>query len=159
MPTISAPPTFRQYSSIPTLNNSQFDFVSASGIRVSCPLYVDLPNTLRKQLLNGVRAKAAEVFVEETTQPQTISGIQVTNSATLQPLIESYLGMAIDNLRNVLVQRGGLEASLVLKLEQITGIEVLSQKDWTAAFKVKQTLVKEFPVEYPFTLPTAKPAS
>jgi hypothetical protein len=152
MTAITAPSTFRTYAAIPTLNNSQNDFVSASGIRVSCPLYVDLPNNLRKQLLNGVRSKASEVIIDDTPQPQSISGIQVSNSASLQPAIETYLGMAIDNLRNVLFQRGGLEASLVLKLEQVTGIEVLSPKDWAAAFKVKQTLVKDFSTSYPFPL-------
>ena len=149
MTAISAPSTFRTYAAIPTLNNSQNDFVSASGIRVSCPLYVDLPNNIRKQLLNGVRAKAAELIMDDT-QPQSISGITVSNSASLQPVIESYLGMGLDNLRNALFQRGGLEASLILKLEQVTGIEVLSPKDWAAAFKVKQTLVKDFSTSYPF---------
>ena len=54
------------------------------------------------------------------------------------------------DLRNALFQRGGLDVTLCLKLQSITGVEIVSDKDFTAAFKEKQALVKAFSKAYPF---------
>lgn len=149
--TISAAPVFRNYDNIPPINKHTNDHTSSEGVRVCLPVYIDPPTALRKELLNAVRTKCFEA-IPNVSQPESLSSIQVVSNNTLQPLIERYLGMTVDNLRNVLFQRGGLEASLILKLESVTGIEVVTAKDWSAAFKKKQSLVKEFPTTYPFTL-------
>jgi hypothetical protein len=148
--TISAAPVFRNYDKIPPLNRHQNDHTTSEGVRICLPVYIDPPVSLRKELLNAVRTKCFEA-IPSVTQPDSLSGLQVVSNNTHQPLIERYLGMTVDNLRNILFQRGGLEASLILKLESVTGIEVVSSKDWTAAFKKKQNLVKDFPGEYPFS--------
>lgn len=147
--TISAPSTFRQYQDIPPLNRHQNDYSCENGTRICLPCYIDPSISLRKEILNAVRTKASELI--EVEQPNSMSGISVMSSSSRQPQIEQYLGMSIDILRNVLFQRGGLEASLVLKLQNITGLQIVTDKDFTAAFKLKQSLVKGFSKEYPYT--------
>lgn len=147
--TISAPSTFRQFQNIPPINRAANDYMCESGVRICVPVYIDPPTALRKDVLNQIR-EIAKAPLEATQQPDTITGIQVVSYSTRQPEIEAYLGMSLDNLRNVLFQRGGLEVSLVLKLQQVTGIELVVDKDVTAAFKARQNLVKTFEKSYPF---------
>lgn len=139
MNTISAPSTIRQFQRIPQINNSSCDYFTESGIRISNPIYVDIPNTTRKEILNAVREKCNEVVEQET---QSVSGIRTTHSASAESTIESYLGLTMDNLRNVLFQRGGLQIDLVLKLQSVSGMELLSMKEIAAAHKAKQAAVK-----------------
>lgn len=146
--TISAPSTIRQFQNIPPLNRSANDYINANGVRICAPCYIDAPTSLRKEILNVIRAKASEPI--EHTTPNTLSGISVTSYSTLQPQIEAYIGQTIDNLRNILFSRGGLEISLLLKLQNVTGVEVISDKDITAAFDTKKKLIKEFSKTYPF---------
>lgn len=149
MTNIAAPSTVRAYQNIPPLNRHQNDYNCENGTRVCLPCYIDPPITLRKELLNQVRELAKQP-VEASQQPDTLTGISVVSYSTRQPDIEAYLGMSIDNLRNVLFQRGGLEVSLILKLQQVTGVEVITDKDFTAAYKARQALIKTFDKAYPF---------
>lgn len=146
--TISAPSTYRQFHNIPPLNRSANDYTTTDGVRICCPCYVDPPNSLRKEILNKIRTLATEPV--ETSSPNTMSGINVVSYSTRQPQIESYIGQTLDNLRNVLFSRGGLEISLLLKLQNVTGLNIISDKDITAAFDSKKKMVKEFSKEYPF---------
>ena len=141
--------TTRPFTNIPPLNRHQNDYKTEVGTRVCLPCYIDPTTTVRKELLNAVRTLASQP-VEAEQQPSSMSGISVASYSTQQPAIEAYLGMSVDNLRASLFMRGGLEVSLVLKLQAITGITVVSDKDFTAAFKEKQALVKGFSKEYPF---------
>lgn len=147
--TISAPSTQRAYQNIPPINRSLNDHMTENGVRICIPCYIDAPTALRKEILNQVRELARQPQ-EASHQPDTLTGIQVVSYSTRQPEIEAYLGMTLDNLRNVLFQRGGLEVSLVLKLQQVSGLEIVTEKDFTAAFKARQTLVKTFEKSYPF---------
>ena len=147
--TISAPSTFRHYQSIPPINRADNDYMSEAGTRDCIPVYVDCPIAVRKELLNKVR-ELASAPIEATQQPDSMSGISVTSYSTRQPEIESYLGMTLDNLRNHLFQRGGMEVSFLLKLQSVTGITVVTDKDFTTAFKNRQALVKGFLKDYPF---------
>lgn len=148
--TISAPSTFRNFQPIPPINRAGNDHMTEAGVRICLPVYVDAPTALRKQVLNQLREMAKQP-IEAAEQPNTLTGIQVVSYSTRQPEIEAYLGMSLDNLRNVLFQRGGLEVSLVLKLQEVTGLEIVTDKDMTAAFKARQTLVKNFQKTYPFS--------
>ena len=58
------------------------------------------------------------------------------------------LGMDLANLRNALLQRGGLSVDLVLKLRAITGLVFVDQKTFAAAYKLKQAAIKSFMEEH-----------
>ena len=147
---ITAPSTIRAYQSIPPINRAANDYNCVNGVRISTPCYVEIPNTIKKQIFNELRTLASQPKAV-AQQPNSISGIQVVESSTMQPEIEAYLGCTLDTLRSgVLWQRGGLEISLVLKLQVLTGIELFSMKDITAAFKGRQDLIKKFAETYPF---------
>ena len=123
------------------INSSANDFTNESGVRVSLPCYVDLTNSQRKDLLNGVREA---VSATTTSSPKSISGITVETVTRASSEVETYIGMNIDILRGVLFQRGGLEVSLVLRLQEVTGITFVSAKDFTAAFKARHDLIKSY---------------
>ena len=148
MTSIAAPATRRAYQNIPPINKASNDYHCANGTRVCLPCYLDVPNSIRKNFLNSVRELASQP-IEASKQPDSLTDIKVMTYSTLQPDIEAYLGMSLDNLRNCLFSRGGLEVSLILKLEEITGIVVVTDKDLTAAFKKKQSQVKGFKKTYP----------
>lgn len=141
--TISAPATFNQFANIPPLNRSANDVVTDSGVRISTPLYIDLPMTTRKDILNRVRQLAMEP-VEAKQQPNSLSGISVSSYSTKESAICFFLGMDISNLRNTLFSRGGLEASLLLKLQSICGVQYVTEKEICSAFDARKKLVKEF---------------
>ena len=56
MTAISAPSTFRNYNKVPPINASVNDATNKEGVRISLPIYIDLPTNLRKQLLNEMRS-------------------------------------------------------------------------------------------------------
>ena len=124
------------------INNYTNDYITDSGTRICTPLYLDLTTTQRKELLNAVRTKAAEM---ETVTPRTKSGIAVATSVGNLSKIEAYLGVSLEILRSgVLFQRGGLAADLVLKLQEVGGIEVVSIKEIEAAYRARVKLIKDF---------------
>ena len=124
------------------INNFTNDYITDSGTRICTPLYLDLTTSQRKELLNAVRAKAAEM---DTVSTNTRSGIAVATSVGNITKIEAYLGVSLEILRSgVLFQRGGLAADLVLKLQSVTGVEVVSIKEIEAAYKARIKLVKDY---------------
>lgn len=125
-----------------TINNYANDYITDSGTRICTPLYLDLTTVQRKELLNAVRSKAAEM---EQVQTNTQSGISVASSVGNLSKIEAFLGVSLEILRSgVLFQRGGLAADLVIKLQAITGVEVVSLKEIEAAYKARTKLVKDY---------------
>ena len=89
--------------------------------------------------LNAVR-DLAHATVDTPIHSQ--SGIVTSHSVNNLSKITAFLGMDLSVLRSVLFQRGGLTADLVLKLQIVTGIEVVSLKDIEAAYKAKAAIVK-----------------
>ena len=152
MTTISYPSAVRKWEKTKPLNHYTCDHHTESGVRISLPMYLDVPNTDRKTLLNAVRDVCSTSF---TTKPANTRGITVVESQTMQPQVEAFLGMTIDVLRSVLFTRGGLSADLLFKLQAITGIELVTVKDLTAAFKARQAMVKTFVEETKFNEPEA----
>lgn len=124
-----------------SVNNYQNDYITDSGTRICTPLYLDLTTTQRKELLNAVRTKATEMSSAST---KTQSGIVVETSVGNLSKIEAFLGCTIEVLRSVLFQRGGLSSDLVLRLQAVTGTEVVSVKEIEAAFKARIKLIKDF---------------
>ena len=149
MTAIAYKSSVRKYQKTAPINSAANDYSTDAGIRISVPLYIDIPNTERKLLLNAVRLVAHEQLVTETATAG-VSGITVQQSNSRQAEVESYLGMTLDILRSVLFQRGGLALDLVLKLQAITEFEYVSEKDLAAAFKNKQTFIKNWIKTTPF---------
>jgi len=145
---ISYPSKVRNFQKTVALNSAANDPMTSDGVRISMPLYIDLPNTLRKELLNGVREVIAGNYT--TSETQTQSGLTVSTPSSLESEVEAFLGLSIDNLRNVLFSRGGMPADLLFKLQAVTGIEFVSEKDLTAAYKERQAFVKKWKKDHTF---------
>jgi hypothetical protein len=130
------------------LNSASNDYTTDSGVRVCTPVYVDIPVNERKTLLNLVRHKAMEMNVSEV---KSKSGISVATSTNQLSNIESYLGCSLEVLRSLIFSRGGLACDLVLKLQSLTGYEVLSLKDLDQALKHRLNTIKEYTKENTYT--------
>jgi hypothetical protein len=124
---------------IPALNSAVNDYTTANGCRISTPLYLDPTSSDRKLWLNAVR-DIAHATVDTPVHSQ--SGIVASHSVNNLNKITQYLGMDLGVLRSVLFQRGGLSADLVIKLQIVTGIEVVTLKEIEAAYKAKVAVVK-----------------
>ena len=130
------------------INSSKHDYYNEKGVRVSLPVYADVPTDLRKQLLNGVRsAHDASSFSQRDTN--TISNITV--STANQSNVEAYIGMKLEVLRSVLFQRGGLPLDLVLRLQEVSGIEVLTPKELTAVFDTRKKFCSSYQKSHPYS--------
>lgn len=127
-----------------TANSHLNDYYTPDGTRVCLPIYIDVPMSKRKELLNGIRLAQTE----ETTssQPSTVSGLTV-ETKNPRSNVHDFLGMQPDVLRGVLFQRGGLSLDLIIRLQQVAGMEVLTETDIKKAFTARQksvlNLVKE----------------
>ena len=125
------------------INAASNDYVTNDGVRISSPLYCDLTQQQRKALLNALRERVNNEGLETRT-PNTTSGISVVTNSSMSR-IEEYLGMNVDTLRSsVLFQRGGLEISLLLRLQEITGLSFVTAKDIGAAFTSRKKLVSDY---------------
>ena len=141
--TIAAPTTSRPFQQTTAINSATHDLITDVEIRISSPLYVDLPNSLRKELFNGVRTACTAPSVARTASA-SVSGIQVEESSNRAPDVESFIGMNIDTLRAVLFSRGGLPVDLVLRLQAVTGIVFVTEKDLNASVKKRATVIKKY---------------
>ena len=146
--TIKAPDTVRQWKRIPPINAAGNDYISKDGVRISLPCYIDITMQQRKSLLNACRDACSSQVI--TSEPDSMSGIRVETTSNQQSDLESYLGMSLDVLRGVIFQRGGIEAGLLLRLQEATGVELVSEKDFNAAFKARLDVIKKYTSNYPY---------
>ena len=126
---------------INNINAAINDYITPDGVRVSVAAYADVPVVTRKRALNIVRDL---INNSSEATPATQSGISVVTNAGNLSKVERQLGCTFDILRQTLFQRGGLPLELVLKLQVLTGIEMLSMKELDAAVKAKTNLIKEY---------------
>ena len=148
--TIAAPTTVRQWNRVPPINAAANDYMTADGVRISTPVYIDISTNQRKELLNGVRnAVQAQPAV---TQPESYTGIRVETASSAQSDVETYLGVSLDVLRTVIFQRGGLECGLLIRLQEVTGIVFVTDKDIAAAYKQRGNIIKNYTKEYPYNV-------
>ena len=70
--------------------------------------------------------------------------------------VESYLGMSLDVLRTALFSRGGLNIDLALKLQSVTGIELVSLKDIKSALTAKGKFIENWLKEYSYGVQTTE---
>ena len=129
------------------INSSSTDYTTNSGVRISSPVYIDLNNLQRKELLNACR-EVANATVDAPVHSQ--SGITVTHTTGGLNKLETYLGCSFDILRTALFQRGGIPAELVLKIQLATGLELVSLKEIEVALKAKAGVVKEYIAQHQY---------
>ena len=121
--------------------------MTEGGVRISTPLYIDVPMAQRKGLLNGVREVISQVSI---ASPASASGIVVESATNRKNEVETFLGMSLDVLRSVLFQRGGLSLDLLLKLQAVSGYIVINEKEVDAALKDKLKAIKSYIKENEF---------
>jgi hypothetical protein len=133
------------------LNAAKSDYYTDSGCRVSTVLYLDVPMEKRKLLYNALRTKVElEAF---TSTPATRSGIQtVTANSSALSQIESYVGVTMSVLRGVLFQRGGVALDLILRIQEASGVEVITAKELGAALDNRKKQVVNYIKENPFNV-------
>ena len=124
------------------LNNWQNDFTNNDAVRVSCPLYIDVPQQLRKDLYSKLRSTVETEKIIST--PKSQSGITVATATPGGTRVEAAIGVSLDNLRSIMFSRGGLDVSLLLRIQCVLGEEVVTTKDIETALKNKISQVKEF---------------
>lgn len=128
------------------MNSATQDFHTDDGVRISQPLYLDLPNHKRKELLNALR-ETINNFRTSTSTPSTMSGISVSTYTSSS--VEQYLGMNMDVLRGVLFQRGGLAADLILRIQAVTGVTIVTDAQLKKAFDERKKSVLAYVTNNP----------
>ena len=105
--------------------------ITANGCSISTPIYLSPTNDQSKELLNAfrevVRQQRLEMGYRDT--PIDHGSIQVQTATTPpQTPAEEALGMNEETLRYALFQRTGIAERLIIKLCEITGVELVSRK-------------------------------
>ena len=80
--------------------------IQSNGVAISTPIYIQLTKEQNKTILNAIRTAI------------TRDGDAVV----------SELGVSEANLRHLLFARNGLPERLLLKLQELTGLEMVSKK-------------------------------
>lgn len=115
----------RYYKATPSCLNEQ-------GTLISVPIYVSPTMDGRKALLNGFRAVKQKQLIEMGySQEPRVEGSLSIHTATSEPQtqIEYDLGTNEESLRMLLFAKQGLQDTLILKLQQLTGIEVVTKEE------------------------------
>ena len=105
--------------------------ITANGCSISTPIYLSPTNDQSKELLNAfrevVRKQRLEMGYQDT--PIDHGSIQVQTATTPpQTPAEQDLGMNEETLRYALFSRTGIAERLIIKLCEITGVELVSRK-------------------------------
>ena len=109
-----------------------------SGLCVSVPFYLS-PNTEQKKaVLNKFREIKTSQLIDLGYSQRHSSGQLVVETASTPPQtqIELELGMNEDNLRSALFSRQGIQERLILKLQKLTGIQLITRKDVENTYKL-----------------------
>lgn len=80
--------------------------IQSNGVAISTPIYIQLTKEQNKAILNAIR-----------------TAISRDGEA-----VESELGVSEANLRYLLFARNGLPERLLLKLQEVTGLEIVSKE-------------------------------
>ena len=148
MTTIHAPTTARKFHKTEPINASNNDLMTSEGVRISTPIYVDLPMNIRKELFNGIRTACTQSY--DRPASSSVSGITVEEPSQKHGDIEGFLGMNLDCLRSVIFSRGGLPVDLVLRLQAVSGLTFVTAKDFNDALKKRTTIIKNYITENTF---------
>lgn len=112
--------------------------INEIGTAISVPFYIQPTTDQKKALLNAFRVVKAKQLLEmgynDTRQEGRIAVVDSTRPP--QTPIENDLGMTEENLRLTLFNRTGLQERIVLKLQELTGVQVFSRKEVEETFKL-----------------------
>ena len=102
-----------------------------SGLCVSVPFYLSPSTEQKKAVLNAFRTIKTQQLIDLGYSQRHNTGSLVVETAQTPPQtqIELDLGMTEDNLRTALFSRQGIQERLVLKLQKLTGIQLVTRKD------------------------------
>ena len=105
--------------------------IQSNGCSVSTPIYFTPTSDQNKQLLNAFRDVVKKQRIEMGTniEPQSRFGLEVVTQQTppLTPA-EIEIGMNEETLRYALFGRKGTPERLILKLQQVTGVELVTRE-------------------------------
>jgi hypothetical protein len=111
--------------------------ISDEGTVVGTPIYITPSQEKKKELINAFRRIKTEQLIEAGWSDTSISstGIKVVDS-TAAPLtpIEMAAGFAEAELRMHLFSRQGLAERTIIKLQALTGVEVVSKEQLIESF-------------------------
>ena len=105
--------------------------IASNGCSIATPIYISPTTEQSKELLNAFREVVRRQRLEMgyTDAPIDHGSIQVQTATTPpQTDAEKAIGMNEETLRYALFQRSGIAERLILKLCEITGVELVSRK-------------------------------
>lgn len=103
--------------------------IQSNGCSVSTPIYITPTVDQLKALLNAFRDVVRDERQIMGYEPTTaVNGVVVTNSTKpANTPSEDAIGMTEESLRYALFQRKGLPDRLILKLQELTGLELVTR--------------------------------
>ena len=114
--------------------------VLPNGVAVSVPFYISPTTDQLKQLLNAFRYIRDEQLMEmgHTNTRAAANGSISIETYVKPPItpIEHQLGCDEENLRHALFTRNGIQERLILKLQRLTGIELVSREQVEETYKL-----------------------
>ena len=106
--------------------------INDQGTLISCPLYISPSLDRRKELLNAFRSAKTGQLLEagfgNTPRQEGSLSVYTAQSSPMTP-IEAELGMNEESLRQMLFAKQGLSEKLLLKLQALTGVEVVTREE------------------------------
>ena len=119
-----------------TLQTNRYGQVSPTavlpnGVAVSVPFYISPTTDQLKQLLNAFRFIRDKQLVEMGHTTTRVGNGSISIETFVKPPItpiEQQLGCDEENLRHALFTRNGIQERLLLKLQRLTGIELVSRE-------------------------------
>ena len=95
-----------------------------NGCVISTPVYVSITVEVAKQLLNSFRVLKQKELIQVSSPTESLNVI--THHGGVMAQCEQELGLSEEALRSVLYQKGGISEKIIVKLQNLTGIEVIS---------------------------------
>ena len=108
--------------------------IHSTGIAVSTPIYITLTSDQRKALLNRFREIKQEQLATTNclaNDPGEVSkqSDDADAQATGLTPVEDLLGRSEEHLPYALFSRNGISERLVVKLQRITGLELVNRRE------------------------------
>ena len=106
--------------------------INEQGTLISCPVYISPSMDRRKELLNAFRTVKTKQLLEMgySNQPRQEGRISVHTAVTPpQAPIEVEMGVNEESLRMMLFAKQGLNEKFLLKLQALTGVEVVTREE------------------------------
>ena len=111
---------------------------TSTGIAVSTPVYITLNTEASKALLNAFREiKRQQLHELGYSEVRTSNNLMVVSRGEQpQTQIEKDSGFNEETLRQVLFTRNGISERTIIKLQNLTGIKVVSKQETKEAMRL-----------------------